>query len=89
MKIIGLGVDLADIERVGRLLDKYPHLVAEHPEPMLAVFDVDDGDADNLGVIDLLEEEGVKVRDQLPQSREPRDGVTTHDAKTATGQHEH
>jgi holo-[acyl-carrier protein] synthase len=24
MRIVGLGVDLADIERVGRLLDKYP-----------------------------------------------------------------
>lgn len=59
--------DAADLAYRRRwLLDKYPCLMAEHSEPMVAVFDFDEGEADNLGVVAMLKDEGIDVPDVEP-----------------------
>lgn len=63
--------DAADLAYRRRwLLDKYPHLATEQPEPMLAVFDYDQGAADNLGVVDILREEGIDIQDDETRHKE-------------------
>ncbi len=52
------------------LLDKYPNLPVQQPEAMLAVFESDERQGDNLGVVQMLEDEGVSIPDGSGASRD-------------------